>query len=75
MLAPTGSKKDKTSVFELAKNNGYKLVTAQDEFNNLSKQDGKVFAIALNLQQKPRCRMILTAVPARLPWLILLKRY
>ena len=49
LLAPTGSKKDKASVFELAKNNGYKLVTTQDAFNNLSKQDGKVFAIAPEL--------------------------
>jgi len=49
LLAPTGKNNDKPSVFELAKNNGYKVVNTQEEFNNLSKQSGKVFAIAPEL--------------------------
>ncbi|SDE90731.1 alkaline phosphatase [Sporomusa acidovorans] len=49
LLAPTGPKRDKTSIFDIAKNNGYKVVNTQAEFTNLSKQDGKVFAVAEEL--------------------------
>jgi alkaline phosphatase len=49
LLAPTGPKKDKQSIFDIAKNNGYKLANTQEEINKLSKQDGKVFAIAPEL--------------------------
>ncbi|HWR44714.1 alkaline phosphatase [Sporomusa sp.] len=49
LLAPTGAKKDKPNVLDIAKQSGYKVVNTQDEINNLSKRDGKVIAIAPEL--------------------------
>jgi alkaline phosphatase len=45
LLAPTGAKKDKTNVFDIARQNGYKVVNSKEDIANLSKKDGKIIAV------------------------------
>lgn len=45
LLAPTGPKKDKPSVLDIAGQQGYKIVQDQAEFLKLTPQAGKVIAI------------------------------
>ncbi len=44
-LSPTGKNKDKESVFDVAKKNGYKVAVTKSEFSKLTKNDGKVLAV------------------------------
>jgi len=48
-LAPTGPNKDKTSVLEVAKQQGYKIINNQADFMNLTPQSGKIIAIQPDL--------------------------
>jgi alkaline phosphatase len=45
-LTPTGPQKDKTSILDIAKNSGYKVVNTKEDINALNKNDGKVLATA-----------------------------
>jgi alkaline phosphatase len=45
LLKPTGAKKDKTNVFDIAKQNGYKVVNTKEEITRLTPKDGKVIAV------------------------------
>jgi alkaline phosphatase len=49
LLEPTGKKKDKTNVLDIAKQNGYKIVNDQNAIMKLSKNDGKVIAFSSDL--------------------------
>lgn len=49
LLMPTGAKKDKPSILELAQNTGYKVVSDQDAVMKLSKNDGKIIAFSSDL--------------------------
>ena len=49
LLQPTGKKKDKPNILEIAKQNGYKIVNDQDAIMKLSKNDGKVIAFSSDL--------------------------
>lgn len=44
-LAPTGPKKDRQSVLEIAKQNGYKVLNNQEDIMKINAQSGKVIAI------------------------------
>ncbi|MDR3562732.1 MAG: alkaline phosphatase [Negativicutes bacterium] len=45
LLAPTGAKKDKRDVLDIARQAGYKVVNTQEDITKLSAADGKVIAI------------------------------
>lgn len=45
LLQPAGAKKDKTNVFDIAKQNGYKVANTKEAISALSKNDGKVIAV------------------------------
>lgn len=45
LLAPSGAKKDRENVLDIAKQSGYKVVNTKDEIVSLSPADGKVIAI------------------------------
>lgn len=49
LLVPTGAKKDRTNVLEIAKQNGYKVVNGQDDIMMLTKFDGKIIAFSTDL--------------------------
>lgn len=49
LLQPTGKKKDKTNVLDIAKEKGYKVVNDPDMIMNLTKNDGKVIAFRTDL--------------------------
>ncbi len=49
LLAPTGSKKDHVSIYDLAKDSGYKVITTQAGAEGLTKSDGKAIVIAQTL--------------------------
>ena len=49
LLQPTGKKKDKTNVLDVAKEKGYKVVNDPDMMMNLTKNDGKVIAFRTDL--------------------------
>lgn len=49
LLQPTGKKKDKRNVLDLAQEQGYKIVNDQDAIMKLSKNDGKVIAYSTDL--------------------------
>jgi len=49
LLQPTGKKKDKISILEIAQQNGYKIVNEQDDIMKLTKNDGKVIAFSADL--------------------------
>ncbi|MCE5286291.1 MAG: alkaline phosphatase [Pelosinus sp.] len=45
LLQPTGKKKDQTNIFDIAKQNGYKVVNTKEDITGLTKNDGKVIAV------------------------------
>ncbi|MBU3803634.1 MAG: alkaline phosphatase [Candidatus Cellulosilyticum pullistercoris] len=49
LLKPTGKNEDKTSIYDLAKASGYKVITTQKEAENLTATDGKAIVIAEQL--------------------------
>lgn len=51
---PTGKKKNKKNIYELAENAGYKVVKTKKKAKKLTKKDGKVIVIAENLDRSKR---------------------
>ena len=49
LLSPTGKNKDLTSLYDVAKENGYTVTTTQSEIEAVNKNTGKVIAIDENL--------------------------
>lgn len=49
LLSPTGKENNQTSVYDLAKEAGYKVITTQSEASKLTAQDGKALLIGETL--------------------------
>ncbi|MGL5764092.1 MAG: alkaline phosphatase [Sarcina sp.] len=50
LAQPTGKEKNEKDAFGIIKEKGYKVTTSKDEFNSISKDSGKVYAISDELQ-------------------------